>query len=112
MTPTAVVEQYPSTDDLITEIEDPVLAILIGARERIALNHTQTAHIGEYGAVCGIGAVWAEDGITRQTLAKRLDLGCDSQELAVAMAKDISDAAKTAIVLLNETAVDLFPEAR
>jgi hypothetical protein len=115
-----VTEQYPSTFDLpriMGAQDDPVLAMLQGARRRYQRGMSQGAYI-EGGYVCAVGAVMSQAGLTGPVYD---DLERDVGVGAVGMGRllkeaeieqPLIDAAKEAIVYLNRAARKLYPESK
>lgn len=97
-------DQTPSTFDVPSFADDPVLATLIKARQRVDRDWTYTSYVTNSGAVCPIGSIIAVD--------KGREYGLVVAPYNVsAYLYELSDVAKEAMLLLDAAAIDRHPGA-
>ena len=113
------IDALPSTYDLppIRGGQDPILAILIGARKRYKRGGTAAQYIAPGGAVCAIGAVVREAGLTAKLYDASEGELSSLKEIAWTMEhakieKETINTTKKAIKLLNRTALKLYPDSK
>lgn len=114
MTAIDVLNQYPSTDDLppiMGAQDDPVLAIIQGARRRYKANGTEDSYMesnpdSKRVFVCALGSFGAAVGIKSS-----YDEDCNFPKLLERACK-VDESAKLAIKLVNDAARKLYPESK
>lgn len=109
-------DQTPSTHDVDQVVrvgENPVLATLVNARQRVEKNWTRGEYVRYDGAVCPVGSIlMAVDPDRMIRLSEEWCEDFDEDQIVIEEAlKGMGDVAKEAMRLLDEAAIKRHPQS-